>query len=64
MVKTVEDYEVRFVEIPYRCKCGKEGKEVIIVANNVGVLDTRCENCGRRIIETKIVEVDTKETAR
>ncbi len=64
MTNTLRDYDVRFVEVPYRCSCGKEGKEVIVVANNVGVLDTKCEKCGKRIIETKIVEVDTQETAR
>jgi len=64
MVKTLKEYDVRFVEIPYRCRCGKEGKEVIIVADNVGVLDTVCKNCGRRLVETKIVEVDTQKTAR
>jgi len=38
-----------------------EGKEVVIVANNVGVLDTRCDNCGRRIVETRIVENEKVE---
>ncbi|NPA17029.1 hypothetical protein [Persephonella sp.] len=58
-VKERKDIDVRFVEVPYRCRCGYEGKEIIVVANNVGVLDTRCEKCGKRIVETKIVENDT-----
>ncbi|SNZ08896.1 hypothetical protein SAMN06265182_1411 [Persephonella hydrogeniphila] len=61
MVDAVKELDVKFVEIPYRCKCGKEGKEIIVVANNVGVLDTRCEKCGRRIVETKIVENEKVE---
>ncbi|NPA58028.1 MAG: hypothetical protein GXN94_01910 [Aquificae bacterium] len=55
-LKESREIDVRFVELPYRCRCGKEGKEVIVVANNVGVLDTRCEECGRRIVETRIVD--------
>ncbi|MBK3332565.1 hypothetical protein GWK41_05755 [Persephonella atlantica] len=60
MAQTVKkDLDVRFVEAPYRCKCGKEGKEVIVVANNVGVLDTKCRECGRRILELRILENET-----
>ena len=51
-----KDIDVRFVEVPFKCKCGQEGKETILVANNVGILDTRCEKCNRRIVEAKIVE--------
>ncbi|WP_457626227.1 hypothetical protein [Persephonella sp.] len=61
MANAVKELDVRFVELPYRCRCGKESKEVVIVANNVGVLDTRCDNCGRRIVETRIVENEKVE---
>ena len=54
--KQEKDIDIRFVEVPFKCKCGHEGKETILVANNVGILDTRCEKCNRRIVETKIVE--------
>ena len=59
MTQTVKDLDVRFVEVPYKCKCGKEGKEVIVVANNVGVLDTKCKKCGKRILELRILENGT-----
>ncbi len=48
--------DVRFEEVPYKCKCGHEGKEVIVVANDTGILDTQCPECGRRIVEFKILE--------
>lgn len=57
MVEQVkENIDVRFVEVLFKCKCGHEGKEMIVIANNVGILDTRCEKCNRRIVEAKIVE--------
>ncbi len=54
--KRIEEMDVHFEEVPYQCKCGYEGKEVIVVANNVGIVDTRCKECGRRIIQFKIIE--------
>jgi predicted SprT family Zn-dependent metalloprotease len=54
--KRIEEMDVHFEEVSYRCRCGYEGKEVIVVANNVGILDTRCEKCNRRIIQFKIIE--------
>ena len=51
-----KDIDVKFVEVPFKCKCGHEGKETILVSNNVGILDTRCEKCNRRIVEARIVE--------
>jgi len=54
--KRIEEMDVRFEEVSYRCRCGFEGKEVIVVANNGGILDTRCEKCNRRIIQFKVIE--------
>ncbi|WP_457640756.1 hypothetical protein [Persephonella sp.] len=54
--KRIEEMDVRFEEVSYICRCGHEGRETIVVANNVGILDTRCEKCNRRIIQFKILE--------
>ncbi|WP_029521378.1 hypothetical protein [Persephonella sp. IF05-L8] len=58
VAKTERDIDIRFVEVPYKCKCGYEGKETILVSNNVGILDTRCEKCNRRIVEARIIDTE------
>ena len=54
--KVKKEPDVRFEEVNFKCKCGQEGKEVIPVAENTGVLDTKCTNCNRRILEIRIFD--------
>ncbi len=54
--KVKKEPDFRFEEVGFKCKCGKEGKEFIPVAENTGVLDTRCSQCGRRILEIRIFD--------
>ncbi len=64
MVKDrIKELDVRFEEVPYRCRCGHEGKEVIVVANDTGILDTNCPKCGKRILEFKVIEKREKANA-
>ena len=58
-VKSLPD--VRFEEVSYKCKCGYEGKDTILVAENTGVLDTKCPNCKRRVLEIRIFETQGQE---
>ncbi|EDP73944.1 hypothetical protein [Hydrogenivirga sp. 128-5-R1-1] len=50
--------DVKFEEVRFKCKCGHEGKEVIPVAENTGVLDTKCPKCSRRILEIRIFDTN------
>ncbi len=54
--KVKKEPDVRFEEVNFKCKCGQEGKEVIPVAENTGVLDTNCSRCGKRILEIRIFD--------
>ena len=48
--------EIRFENAKFKCKCGYEGEETILVGNSVGVLDTKCPKCERRILEFRIID--------
>ncbi len=55
-LKARKEPDVRFEEVDYKCKCGQTGRDIVLVANNTGVLDTNCPKCGRRILEIRIFE--------
>jgi len=55
--------DIRFEDIDFRCKCGYEGKETVLVGNDVAVLDTRCPECNKRIVEFRLLEREKKERA-
>ncbi len=58
MVKDrIKELDVRFETVPYTCsRCGYKGEEVIVVANDTGILDTECPKCKKRIVEFKVLE--------
>ena len=57
MKAVVKEPDIRFEDVSFRCsKCGYEGKETILVAENTGVLDTNCPRCKNRILEFRIFE--------
>ncbi len=56
MKTKAKEFDVRFEEAVYNCNCGNQIKEVIPVANNIGMLDTRCENCGKRIVDVQFFD--------
>ena len=55
--------DIRFEDVNFKCKCGYEGKETVLVGNDVAVLDTRCPKCNRRIVEFRVLEKEEKERA-
>ena len=55
-LKTKEEPEIKFDEVEYQCRCGQKGREIILVANNTGVLDTICSKCSRRLLEIRIFD--------
>ncbi len=57
----LKELDVRFESVPYKCKCGHEGKEVIVVANDTGILDVECPKCKKRILEFKVLEKKEKK---
>ena len=57
----VKEPDVRFEDVNYQCKCGYEGIDTILVSENMGVLDTECPKCKKRILEFRIFENQHEE---
>jgi len=60
MKTKTQELDVKFEEVSYDCDCGHTIKEIIPVANNIGILDAKCENCGKRVVNLQFFE-DEKE---
>ncbi len=51
------DFDVKFETVDVVCpRCGNRQKEVIIVSRHVGILDTSCNKCKKRIVELKVFD--------
>ncbi|WP_297456105.1 hypothetical protein [Persephonella sp.] len=55
-LKTKEEPKIKFDQVEYQCRCSQKGKEIILVANNTGVLDITCPKCNRRLLEIRIFD--------
>jgi len=54
--KIKKEPNIRFENTKFKCKCGYEGEETILIGNSIGILDTNCPKCGKRILEFKIID--------
>lgn len=54
--KIKKEPDIKFENAKFKCKCRYEGEEAILVGNSIGVLDTNCPKCGKRILEFRIID--------